>query len=102
LPIETFADLGNTAPITKKNFVETDSAENFIDENILKKNVYQDDDAITKTYSVNEGEDINFVARKFGVKPSRIIEWNNLKTVRITKGTVLKIYLEENVEETTK
>jgi len=51
---------------------------------------------------VNEGEDINFVARKFGVKPSRIIEWNNLKSARVGKGDVLKIYLEENVEETAK
>jgi membrane-bound lytic murein transglycosylase D len=99
LPVET-AQIAVVSDNTKVTKTPVDSAENFINNNILQKNVYQDADVIASSYTVNNGEDINFVAQKFHVKPSHIVEWNHLKTAQIKKGDVLKIYLEDNIEET--
>jgi membrane-bound lytic murein transglycosylase D len=98
LPVE-IQELPVVADNTKVNKIQVDSAESFINNNLLQKNVYRDADVISKSYTVSDGDDINSVARKFNVKPAHIVEWNHLKTSRITKGDVLKIYLEEKIED---
>jgi membrane-bound lytic murein transglycosylase D len=99
LPVENI-ELPVVADNTKVKYLPVDSTESFISNNVRQVNTIENPDAVVQKYTVNEGEDINFVARKFNVKPSRILEWNHLNTARINKGDILKIYLEENVEDT--
>jgi membrane-bound lytic murein transglycosylase D len=44
------------------------------------------------TYVVKEGENMNMIAKKFGVKPAEIMQWNDLKSPVLVKGQALIIY----------
>jgi len=48
-------------------------------------------DANLQSYTVKEGEDVYAVAIRWGVSPNEIKTLNNLKSIELTPGTVIKI-----------
>jgi LysM repeat protein len=49
------------------------------------------EEANLQTYTVKEGEDVYAVAIRWGVSPKEITALNNLKSIELEPGTVLKI-----------
>lgn len=49
------------------------------------------------TYTVQKGEYISLIARKFQVKVSEIMEWNNLKSEALYANQTLTIYSDEPI-----
>jgi len=49
------------------------------------------EDANLQTYTVKEGEDVYAVAIRWGVSPNKIKTLNNLKSIELKPGTVIKI-----------
>ena len=45
-----------------------------------------------KTYIVKEGDTLGGIADQFSVKPEEIRKWNGLKTARVSRGMVLRVY----------
>jgi LysM repeat protein len=49
------------------------------------------EDANLQTYTVKDGEDVYAVAIRWGVSPNEIKTLNNLKSIELKPGTVIKI-----------
>jgi LysM repeat protein len=79
--------------------VQADSAQKIISD--IKEEVSQvPTEKKQVSYTVQKGDYISLIARKFQVKVSEIMEWNNLKSETLFIGQKLTIFSNETVVQT--